>query len=222
MNALMEAARTTILLVEDHAIVRQGLRLLLETETDFEVVGEAPTIRELTSLAMNPDVVIADLMLKDGNGADVILGIRAQCPRAKILVLTMVDGPVHVQGAIAAGAGGYLLKDAAAEELVAAVRKVARGERYLQPSLGADVVRGMTQAQAQLHNGGQLSTSELEVLKLLARGHTNAEASCALSVSQRTVESHRAHIMQKLGFKSRSDLVRYALHAGLLQFDQDE
>lgn len=206
----------SIFLVEDHVVVRQGLRVLLERHHDFRVVGEASTVAEAIDADVAPDVIVADLVLPDGRGAEVVSHLRERYPEARVLVLSMVDNPADVQLTFAAGARGYLLKEAAASELTEAVRKVARGEDYLQPSLGVAMAR-WREMPPRPHVSAieQLTEREREVLKLIALGHTNAAIASMMYVSVRTVESRRSRIMQKLNLQTRADLVRYAADAGL-------
>jgi len=202
-----------ILLVDDHAVLRSGLRLLLEREEGLEPVGEAGTaedaIRALPRL--RPDVVVIDIEMPGMGGLEGAARIRERSPGARILFLSMHDQARDVRRAFDAGADGYLLKSAADEDLVRAVRAVAGGERYVHPSLGAVLAAPPTEGPL-----GELTSREREVLRLLALGHTNQEIAEALIVSVRTVESHRAHVMTKLRVTTRAGLVRAALDAGLL------
>jgi DNA-binding NarL/FixJ family response regulator len=208
---------TRVLIVDDHAVVRSGLRLVLEGEEDIEPIGEAGTARDaiFQNRALKPDVILLDVVMPDGSGLDAIPTLLHERPEAKILVLSMQDDPQYVRQAFAAGASGYVLKEAADSELVAAVREVARGGRYVHPELGARLVAAETEA-AKRADEDPLSDREREVLRLLALGHTNQEIAKQLYISVRTAETHRAHIMQKLRLSSRAELVRYALAQGLL------
>jgi two-component system response regulator NreC len=207
-----------VLIVDDHAVVRSGLRLLLDAEDDLEVVGEAGSAREAVFEARtaNPDVILLDVVMPDQSGLEAIPTLLHEHPDAKILVLSMQDDPRYVREAFAAGASGYVLKEAADAEVVAAIREVARGGRYVHPALGARLVAADT-AAARRAEEDPLSDREREVLRLLALGHTNQEISTRLYISVRTAETHRAHIMQKLRLSSRAELVRYALDQGLLE-----
>jgi two-component system response regulator NreC len=203
-----------ILLVDDHAVLRSGLRLLLEREEGMEPVGEAGTaedaIRSLPRL--EPDVVVIDIEMPGMGGVEGAARIRERAPGVRVLVLSMHDQAQDVRRAFDAGADGYLLKAAADEDLVRAIRAVAGGERYVHPSLGAALA-------APDGAGGpieELTAREREVLRLLALGHTNQEIAEQLIVSVRTVESHRAHVMTKLRVTTRAGLVRAALDGGLL------
>lgn len=206
-----------VMLMDDHNVVREGLRALLERQTDIRVVAEAGTVAEAEAAEAEPDVVVADLVLPDERGAEVVRRLRERYPRSAILVLTMVDNPTDVQLCLAAGAKGYLMKEAAGAELTDAVRAVAQGREYLQPALGAALARwreapGKISAKASV----DLGEREREVLRLIALGHTNAEIARLLFLSVRTVENHRASLMRKLGVKTRADLVRHANQSGLV------
>jgi two-component system response regulator NreC len=207
-----------ILLVDDHRVVRAGLRMLLEAESDFEVVDEAGDIRDAVFKARRhtPDVFVLDVRLPDGSGVDAIDKLLTEAPGAKVLILSMEDDAHNVRTAFANGANGYVLKDAAEDELVSAVREVAAGGHYLHPELGARMVQADNQ-ERQRAASDPLSDREREVLRLLAEGHTNQEIAATLYISVRTAETHRAHIMQKLGFSSRAELVRYAIDHGMLE-----
>jgi two-component system, NarL family, response regulator NreC len=207
-----------ILIVDDHAVVRAGLRLLLKAEEDLEPVGEAGSAREAVFEAreVKPDVILMDVVMPDGSGLEVIPTLLHERPETKILMLSMQDDPQYVRQAFAAGASGYVLKEAADTELVTAIREVARGGRYVHPELGARLVAAQTEAERRAEED-PLSEREREVLRLLALGHTNQEIAKQLYISVRTAETHRAHIMQKLRLSSRADLVRHALAQGLLE-----
>jgi DNA-binding NarL/FixJ family response regulator len=205
-----------VLIVDDHAVVRTGLRLLLEREEDFEVVGEAGTADEGVRVARleKPDVVLLDVVMPGRSGIDACAE-TVQASKGRVLVLSMQDDPTYVRAAFAAGASGYMLKEAADTELVQAVREVAGGGRYVHPTLGARLAQAEVEAARRAAND-PLSEREREVLRLLALGHTNQEIAKSLFISVRTAETHRAHIMQKLGLGTRAELVRYALANGLL------
>jgi DNA-binding NarL/FixJ family response regulator len=208
---------TRVLLVDDHAVVRAGLRRVLEAEPDMEVVGEAGTARDavLEARATKPDVILLDIVMPDESGVDVLPRLLKEAPGAMVLVLSMQDDPQYVREAFAAGASGYVLKEAADSEVVGAAREVAAGGRYLHPALGARVISAEEEARAATE-ADPLSDREREVLRLLALGHTNQEIAKMLYISVRTTETHRAHIMQKLRLKTRAELVRYALAHGFL------
>jgi two-component system, NarL family, response regulator NreC len=210
-----------LLIVDDHAVVRSGLRRVLEAEDDIEVVGEAGDLRGAVfeARAQKPDVVLMDLVMPGGSGIEATPAVLKEVPEAKVLMLSMQDDPRYVREAFAAGAHGYVLKEAADAEVVDAVREVAAGGRYVHPALGARLVAAEAEERARA-DADPLSDREREVLRLLALGHTNQEIAKMLYLSVRTVETHRAHIMQKLRLTTRAELVRYAIDAGLLEEDQ--
>ena len=207
-----------ILIVDDHAVVRTGLRLLLDAEEDFETVAEAGTARDAVFEARKhkPDVILMDVGLPDRSGIEVTVDVLKEAPDAQVLVLSMEDDPSYVREAFSAGASGYVLKEAADSELVTALRQVAAGEPYVHPALGARMAAAEAEAAARA-DADPLSEREREVLRLLALGHTNQEIAKMLFISVRTAETHRAHIMQKLRLTTRAELVRYALAHGLLE-----
>jgi two-component system, NarL family, response regulator NreC len=207
-----------VLIVDDHAVVRAGLKLLLEAEDDLDPVGEAGTARDAVFQArtLKPDVILLDVVMPDQSGLDVLPTLIHEQPETKVLILSMQDDPQYVRRAFAAGASGYVLKEAADTEVVAAIREVARGGRYVNPELGARLVFAETEAVRRAE-ADPLSDREREVLRLLALGHTNQEIAKQLYISVRTAETHRAHIMQKLQLRSRAELVRHALAQGLLE-----
>jgi two-component system, NarL family, response regulator NreC len=206
-----------VVLVDDHAVVRSGLRLLLEAQDDIEVVGEAGTGKEAVfrARALKPDVILLDVVMPGESGIEVLPKLLKESPDTKVLVLSMQDDPSYVREAFAAGASGYVLKEAADEEVVSAVREIADGGSYVHPALGARMVAAEAKERAAAE-ADPLSDREREVLRLLALGHTNQEIAEQLYISVRTAESHRAHIMQKLRLGTRAELVRYALTSGLL------
>ena len=206
--------------VDDHAVVRSGIKLLLEREDDLEVVGEAGNSKDaiFAVRALKPDVILLDVVMPGESGIDVLPSLLKESPETKVLVLSMQDDPSYVREAFAAGASGYVLKEAADEEVVSAVREIANGGRYVHPALGARMVAAEAEARAAAE-ADPLSEREREVLRLLALGHTNQEIAKMLYISVRTAETHRAHIMQKLLISTRAELVRYALAQGLLEPD---
>jgi two-component system, NarL family, response regulator NreC len=211
-----------VLVVDDHAVVRSGLRRLLDAEPDIETVGEAPDAERAVFEAIEnrPDVVLMDVMMPGKTGIEGMPALLQALPEAKVLVLSMQDDPRYVREAFDAGASGYVLKEAADTEVVAAVRAVASGDRYVHPSLGARLFAAEAQERRRAEQD-PLSEREREVLRLLALGHTNQEIAKMLFISVRTAETHRAHIMQKLKLGSRAELVRHALAEGLLDPDTD-
>jgi two-component system response regulator NreC len=207
-----------VVVVDDHAVVRSGLRLLLDAQSDIEVVGEAANGREAVFAAIEhrPDVVLMDVVMPERGGIEALPSVLEAAKDARVLILSMQDDPSYLRQAFAAGASGYVLKEAADTELVDAVRAVAGGGRYVHPALGARLVAAEAEEQAR-RDADPLSEREREVLRLLALGHTNQEIAKTLYISVRTAETHRAHIMQKLRLSTRAELVRYALAEGLLE-----
>jgi two-component system, NarL family, response regulator NreC len=203
----------SVVLADDHAVVRSALRLMLEREPDIDVVAEAGDAESASRFVNGhrPRVLILDINMPGGSGLSAIPEIREQCPETEIVVLTMQDETAFAREALRAGVLGYILKEAASEELVKAVRMAAEGRTYLQPELGARLA-----AEPDKVTPDDLSERELEVLRLIALGHTNNEIAEHLYLSVRTVESHRAHIQQKLAMTTRSELVRYAIDRGLI------
>jgi DNA-binding NarL/FixJ family response regulator len=203
-----------VVIADDHSVVRRGLRQVLDGDMGFEVVAEASDLDSARRYVRghHPNVLVLDLNMPGGSSLEAIPEIRAECPDTQIVVLTMQDEPSYARHALGAGALGYVLKEAAEAELVEAIRRAAAGDTYLNPRLGARV------AAAPLPGPPDgLSEREVEVLRLIALGHTNAEIAERLYLSVRTVETHRSHIQQKLRLGSRSDLVRYALDHRLVE-----
>jgi two-component system response regulator NreC len=207
-----------LLIVDDHAIVRAGLRLLVDAEEDLQTVGEAGNVREAVFEARSskPDVILMDVRMPEQSGLEALPTLLHEHPETKVLILSMEDDPRYVREAFAAGASGYVLKEAVDNELIAAIREVARGGRYVHPELGARLVAAEAEAERRAEED-PLSEREHEILRLLALGHTNQEIAKQLYISVRTAETHRAHIMQKLRLGSRAELVKYALSQGLLE-----
>jgi two-component system response regulator NreC len=201
-----------VFILDDQPVVRAGVRLLLDDEVDLVVVGESASIAEFVAQPAAYDVVVADLILPDASGEQVVAAVRGHAPGANVLILSMVDDVNAAALALRAGAVGYLTKDAAALELVDAVRSVAEGRCYLQPALGAKLAT----AGLPRDRSAVLGDDELAVLRLLALGHTNAEVARLLGVSLRTVESRRARLFGKLGVRTKAELYRYASDIGLL------
>ncbi len=204
----------TVVLADDHVVVRSALRMLLEEESGIHVVAEAGDAESAIRYVNGhrPSVLILDINMPGGSGLAAIPTIREQSPETQIVMLTMQAETSAAREALQAGVLGYILKEAAGDELVKAVRLAAEGKTYLQPELGARLA-----AEREVAAPDDLSGRELEVLRLIALGHTNNEIADDLYLSVRTVESHRAHIQQKLGLTSRSDLVRYALERRLIE-----
>ncbi len=208
-----DAETITIVLADDHTVVRNALRLLLDAEPDFEVVAEAGDAETAIRYVRGhkPNVLILDLNMPGRPSLDAVPDVREASPETEIVVLTMQNEPAFARRALQAGVRGYVLKEAADAELVQAVHSAAAGDTYLQPALGARLAAGNSE------EGGELSERERDVLRLIALGYTNAEVAEQLYISIRTVESHRAHIQQKLRLTSRAELVRYALEHGLVE-----
>ena len=206
-----------VLIVDDHAVVRSGLSLVVSAEDDLEVVGEAGSAREAVFEArvLKPDIILLDVVMPDQSGLDVLPTLLHEQPQARVLVLSMQDDPQYVRRAFSEGASGYVLKEAVDTEVVAAIREVARGGRYVHPELGARLIAAEAEEERRAAED-PLSDREREVLRLLALGHTNQEIAKQLYNSIRTAETHRAHIMQKLRLTTRAELVRYAIAQGLL------
>jgi two-component system, NarL family, response regulator NreC len=206
----------TIVLADDHAVVRSGLRMVLDREDGFEVVSEAGDAEDAvrTVLGHKPTVLVLDLNMPGTlTSLEAIPRVAQVSPGTRVVVLTMQEDPEFARQALRAGASGYVLKEAADDELVEAVRRVAAGATYLNPSLGARLAAAPPEPAGPPDD---LTDREVEVLRLIALGHTNAEIASQLYLSVRTVESHRAHIQQKLGRATRAELVRYALDHGVV------
>ncbi len=202
-----------IVLADDHQVVRSGLRLLLDAEDGMEVVAEASDVDGARRYVRghHPSVLVLDLNMPGGSSLEAIPEIRRESPDTQIVVLTMQQEPAFAREALGAGALGYVLKEAADEELVEAVRNAAAGEHYLNPRLGARIASSPPPGPPD-----DLSQREAEVLRLIALGHTNSEIAEQLFLSVRTVETHRSHIQQKLGLSTRAELVGYALEHKLI------
>ncbi len=208
------ATKIRIVLADDHTVVRSGLRMLLDREPAFEVVAEAANVAAARRYVRghHPHVLILDLNMPGGSSLQAIPELRAESPATQIVVLTMQQEPAFAREALSAGALGYVLKEAADDELVEAVHRAAAGESYLNPRLGARIA-----SEPPPGPPDDLSEREVDVLRLIALGHTNAEIAERLYLSVRTVETHRAHIQQKLRLSTRAELVGYALGRGLIK-----
>lgn len=203
------AAMSSVLLVEELVTVRRGIRLLIEAEPDFVVCGGVSGVVEALEGNWEPDLVVHGLVFPEATGAQVVTRLRGRFPRAGLVALSRLDTPVYVHLALGAGDNGYVLKTASPTELISALRQVARGEEWVQPSLGARLARWQ---EIPRHDGVSrfdLTRREEEVLELLALGHTNGEVAGKLGASLRTVEAHRAQVMQKLGLRTRAEIVRF-------------
>lgn len=209
---------TTILLAEDHMVVREGLRALLDGEPGMTVVGEAADGIEAVAAAerLAPDVVVLDLMMPGLSGLDALVEIGRRCPRSGVVVLTMHGEDAYVFRALRDGALGYVLKDSSGQDLIAAVREAAAGRRYLPVAVARHLADALARGVAGLEARDLLTARERQVVHLAGEGRTNAEIAERLSISRRTVESYKASAMRKLGLKTNRDLIRYALETGLL------
>ncbi len=215
--------KINILIVDDHAVLRAGLKLLLNAQHDMEVIGETGSGREALQRVseLQPRVVLLDLSLEDMNGLEILPELKGMIPEVKVLILTMHDNQDYLHQALERGGDGYILKKAADIELLTAIRAVHRNEVYLDPSLTKAVLNslynGYRQEQSEGDSKELLSGREKEVLRLVALGHTNKQIAEKLLVSIKTVESHKARIREKLNMNFRSDLVKYAIEKGLLK-----
>ncbi len=212
--------KTTILLVDDHHVVRQGLRALLEAEPDLSVVGEAADGLEVAKLVerLKPNVLVLDLMMPSLNGLEVTRHVRQRFTETRVVMLSMYANEAYVLQALRNGADGYVVKDATATELVRAVREAAAGRRYLSPPLSERAIEAYVEkthtGTLDLHE--RLTTREREVLQLAAEGSSNPQIAARLVISPRTAETHRANLMRKLGLNTQTDLIRYAMQRGIL------
>ncbi len=219
----MNAKPITVVLADDHRIVREGLHALLKVEPGLTVLGEAGDGLEAIEMVkkLSPDVVVLDLMMPGLNGLEAARQIRKERPQTGIVILSMYDDEGFVLEALANGSSGYVLKDAGSADLARAVREVAAGHRYLSPSLSDRAI----EAYQRLGHAGTLdkydtlTTREREVLQLSVEGHTNSEIATRLGISVRTAETHRSKVMHKLGVHTQTDLIRYALRRGIIPMD---
>lgn len=210
-----------VLLADDHMIVREGLKSLINAQPDMHVVGEAETGAAACARAreLAPDVVVMDVSMPEMSGAQATERLRRECPRVKVLALTVYEDKSYLQEMLKAGATGYVLKRAVTEELVHAVRTVAAGGSYLDPTVAGNFISSYLNQEAP---GGKASASELseresQVLRLIAWGYSNKEIGWKLDISVKTVDTYKLRLMEKLDLRSRTDIVRYALRQGLLQ-----
>ncbi|HWB95386.1 MAG TPA: response regulator transcription factor [Bryobacteraceae bacterium] len=205
-----------ILLVDDHAVVRQGFKLILSQQPDMEVIGEASQGREAVAaaIALRPDLVIMDIAMPEVNGVEATRQIMEQCPDSKILILSMHKDVVYVRETLRAGAKGYLLKESIDHDLLRAVRAVAEGHSFLSPEVSRTVLDEYQQTEDPFD---LLTARERQVLQMLAEGKVAKEIATELDVSVYTVDAHRGRIMKKLGLRSSTDLVRFAMRKGLIE-----
>lgn len=214
-----------VIIADDHTLVREGLRLLLDAQPDFRVAAEAADGMSAVRLTIehSPDLVLLDVRMPEMDGIQALEQIHGQFPAIKIVILSMYEDEAIFYQALRLGASGYILKGASSAQLIEGLRIVARGQTYLSPSLTSILVNDFRKGWHCMPCGDEqtpaevLSTRELEVLKRLAQGQTNAEIAAALVISSSTVQTHRSRILEKLGLKSRSDLVKYALRHGLIE-----
>lgn len=212
-------AKIRVLLADDHAVLRAGLHHLIDAQPDMEVVGEAGNGQEALrqTKALTPDVLTLDLSMPGGSVIPVIERLRQECPKTRVLVLTMHDDPAYLRTVLAAGGSGYVVKKAAADELLTAIRAVHQGRAFVDLDLGSGASPTLLDASARsAGTAGVLSQREREVLELLAQGHTNQAIADKLFLSVKTIETYRTRIADKLGLRTRADLVRYALEMGIL------
>ena len=210
-----------ILIAEDHSIVRDGLRMLLQSEPDLVVVAEAENGREAVARAKEtqPDLAILDISMPDLSGLEATRLIKTESPQTQVLILTMHDSDEYFFRALQAGASGYVLKKAATQDLIAAARAVARGEAFLYPSVAKKLIGDYlrrVQPDAAASGYASLSDREREVLLLLAQGLSNPEIADRLAITPSTLQTHRAHILEKLGLRTSADLIKYAVQHGLV------
>lgn len=210
-----------VFLADDHVVVREGLRALINAQPDMEVTGEAADGREACERVpqLLPDVVVLDVSMPELSGAEAAVRLKGECPQVKLLALTVHEDKGYLRQLLEAGAAGYVLKRAAAEELIRAIRAVAAGGVYLDPALAGKVVGGFVRKPSGKAPQGEdkLSDREAEVVRLIAAGHSNKEIAVQLELSVKTVETYKARSLEKLELRSRADLVRYALRRGWLQ-----
>jgi two-component system response regulator NreC len=210
-----------ILIADDHAVVRSGLRLILSAQADLEVVGEAGTGEETLekTIALRPDILLLDIAMPGLNGLEAARQVRQQAPEVRIIVLTMHDDEAYLRQFLEMGAAGYVLKKAADTELLGAIHAVKRGEPFIDPALMGRLIDPYLKQPPPRASGSsdELSSREGEVLRLVALGHTSQQVADQLCISVNTVDTHRAHIMDKLGLRGRAQLVRYAMAKGLLE-----
>jgi two-component system response regulator NreC len=211
-----------VLIADDHTIVREGIRMILTAQPDIEVVGEAANGQEAIDLTrkLRPDVVVMDISMPGVSGINATKAIKAEMPEVNVLALTMHEDETYVFQLLKAGASGYVLKRGAASDLVNAVRAASKGEAFLYPSVAKAVVQDYLQrveAGEERERWDGLTQREREILKLIAEGYTNQEIAQKLYISVKTVQTHRAHILEKLGLHDRTELVRYAIRKGLIE-----
>lgn len=210
-----------IFLADDHVMIRTGLKTLIDSETDMEVIGEASeglsAIKQVVEL--RPDVAVVDISMPQISGTQVARRLKESCPTTRVLALTVHEDKSYLRELMEAGAMGYLLKRSAAADLITAIRAVAKGDVYLDPHLAQTLVGSIVRKKStkEMFTGSRLSDRESEVLRLIAKGHSNKEIAGQLALSVKTVETYKTRSMEKIGLQTRSDIVRYAYHRGWLQ-----
>ena len=213
-------SKTTVVLADDHAIVRQGLRAVLEATSEFTVVGEVADGLQVPEVVdrLRPNVLVLDLMMPGLNGLEITRQVSKRCPQTRVVILSMHADEPYVLEALRNGATGYVLKEASTTEVAQAVREVAAGRRYLSQPLSERAIEAYAEkAQAApLDLYETLTTREREILQLCAEGYSSTEMAARLGISPRTADTHRANLMRKLGLQGQTDLVRYALRRGIL------
>lgn len=210
-----------VFLADDHTVVREGLRALINAQPDMHVVGEADNGRAawLLSKGLDPDVAVMDVSMPEMSGAQATERLRAECPRVKVLALTVYEDRAYLRQMLEAGATGYVLKRVAMEELAQAVRTVAAGGSYIDPTLAGQVISSYLNQDSAVGKSAaaELSEREAQVLRLVAWGYSNKEIGWKLNINVKTVDTYRLRLMEKLNLRSRTDIVRYALRKGWLQ-----
>jgi DNA-binding NarL/FixJ family response regulator len=217
--------RARILLLDDHAILREGIAALINLESDLEVVGQAGSIEEGVALAqsLDPDLIISDISMPDASGVQGIAQLRERYPKARLIVLTVHNTDEYIRAALSAGADGYILKDAGRSELISGLRTALAGQRYLCQRSSASVVRSYLGEQPPVpHAAAGVTAREREILALIASGHSNKKIATSLNRSVKTIEKHRANLMRKLQLHNVADVTRFALRTGLLHADHDD
>jgi two-component system, NarL family, response regulator NreC len=216
-----------VLLADDHTLFREGVRALLSSEKDFEIVGEAADGEEAVRKTeeLRPDLVVMDILMPGMNGIEATQRIRQSCPGTKVLALSMYDDEEHVQRLLTAGASGFMLKRATHDELVRAVREAMAGGMPLDPGVAAKLVKDYVrrvQGPTESAASGDLTQRELEVLRLVAEGHSNPVIAEHLGLSRKTVDVHRTNLMRKLDLHDVTEVVKYALRRGIIKLERDE
>lgn len=216
--------KISVLIADDHAVLRSGLKMLIQSQKDMEVIGEASSAQDAHRLVIDlePDVMTLDINMPGMNTLKLMEKLGKEHPQTKVLVLTMHDNTAYLRAALAAGAAGYLVKTTVDTQLLTAIRTLHAGKSYVDPSLAGELVQSLVNSPHHKHSnkqktpGNQLSQREHEVLALLALGHTQQEIADRLFLSVKTIETYRARLAQKLGLKTRADLIRYSLELGIL------